>query len=389
MRAATLPNRFTLGANAARATMEIQSPLLIDIAGTELTTDDRRRLSHPLVGGLILFTRNWQSRAQLTALTASIHRLRRDLLICVDHEGGRVQRFRTDGFTHLPPMRALGDLWMKDPMRAQDAASACGHVLAAELRACGVDFSFAPVLDLDWSEQGAAPGPSRSTVIGDRAFHADPRVVTMLAKSVAHGMLRAGMAHCGKHFPGHGHVAADSHTHVPIDRRTLRAILQDDAAPYGWQRSTLTAVMAAHVVYPRVDARPAGYSARWLQAVLRGRLGFGGAVFTDDLSMEGARHIGGQQLTPTEAVLAALDAGCDLALMCNQSLQGGEVLDDVINGLAKAQLTGRWRPSAAADARRTALIPVAPSPDWDELMRSPEYLQSLGLLPDTNPPSKI
>ncbi len=372
--------------------MDHQSPLLIDIAGTTLTADDQRRLAHPLVGGLILFARNWQSRAQLSALTADIHRLRGDLLICVDHEGGRVQRFRTDGFTHLPPMRALGQLWMQDTMRAQDAASACGYVLGAELRACGVDFSFAPVLDLDWQDVPAAPtktratsadrpAASRSSVIGDRAFHADPRVVTMLAKGMAHGMLRAGMAHCGKHFPGHGHVAADSHTHVPVDRRSLSAILQDDAAPYNWLRSTLTAVMAAHVVYPRVDARPAGYSARWLQAVLRGRLGFGGAVFTDDLSMEGARHIQGQPLSPTEAVLAALNAGCDLALMCNQSLQGGEVLDEVIDGLAEAQLKGQWQPSAAAEARRTALLPAAPSPDWDTLMRSPEYLQALALVP--------
>ena len=352
--------------------MDQPSPLLIDIAGTTLTADDRRRLAHPLVGGMILFTRNWESRAQLSALTADIHRLRPDLLICVDHEGGRVQRFRTDGFTPLPPMRALGELWMRDALRAQDAASACGYVLGAELRACGVDFSFTPVLDLDWGPSG---------VIGDRAFHADPRVVTVLAKSLAHGLLRAGMAHCGKHFPGHGYVAADSHTDVPIDRRTLSAILRDDAAPYGWQRSTLTAVMAAHVVYPKVDPRPAGYSARWLQAVLRGRLGFGGAVFTDDLSMEGARRIGGQPLSPTEAVLAALDAGCDLALMCNQSLQGGEVLDDVIDGLAEAQIRGRWRPSAAGEARRTALLPVAPAPDWDTLMRSPAYLEALALLP--------
>ena len=378
--------------------MDLQSPLLIDIAGTALTEDDQRRLAHPLVGGLILFARNWQSRAQLTALTADIHRLRADLLICVDHEGGRVQRFRTDGFTHLPPMRTLGEMWMRDAMRAQDAATACGHVLGAELRACGVDFSFAPVLDLDWT-QGAAPAPStkpaakrtgaanpqpgasRSSVIGDRAFHADARVVTLLAKAVAHGMLRAGMAHCGKHFPGHGYVAADSHTAVPVDRRTLSAILKDDAAPYDWMRSTLTAVMAAHVVYPRVDPRPAGYSARWLQAVLRGRLGFGGAVFTDDLSMEGARHIDGQPLSPTEAVLAALGAGCDLALMCNQSLQGGEVLDDVIDGLAEAQITGRWRPSAAAEERRIALLHTAPAPDWDALVRSPDYQQALALLP--------
>ena len=348
------------------------APLIIDIAGTALTDDDRRRLAHPLVGGLILFARNWQSRAQLSQLSADIKRLRPDLLICVDHEGGRVQRFRTDGFTHLPPMCALGELWMQDAMRAQDAASACGHVLAAELRACGVDFSFTPVLDLDWGPSG---------VIGDRAFHADARVVTMLAKSLTHGLLRAGMAHCGKHFPGHGFTAADSHTDAPRDARSLKAILQDDAAPYGWLGSTLTAVMPAHVIYPKVDSRPAGFSARWLQAILRGRLGFGGAIVSDDLSMEGARRIDGRTLTPTEAVLAALDAGCDLALLCNQSLGNGSVIDDTIDGLAQAQLSGRWQPRPASEARRLALLPAAPAADWDTLMRTPDYLRALALIP--------
>ena len=348
------------------------APLIIDIAGTELTDDDRRRLAHPLVGGLILFGRNWQGRAQLTALCASVKRLRPDLLICVDHEGGRVQRFRTDGFTHLPPMRALGELWMHDAMRAQDAATACGYVLAAELRACGVDFSFTPVLDLDWGPSG---------VIGDRAFHADARVVAMLAKSVMHGLLRAGMGNCGKHFPGHGFVAADSHTDLPRDRRSLKAILADDAAPYGWLGMSLDAVMAAHVVYPKVDARPAGYSARWLQAVLRQRLGFGGAIFTDDLSMQAARHLEGRTVTPVEAVLAALDAGCDLALLCNQSLGGGAVLDEVIDGLARAQVQGRWQPREASAARCQALLPREPAPDWDALMRSPAYLHALALIP--------
>ena len=348
------------------------APLIIDIAGTALTDDDRRRLAHPLVGGLILFARNWQSRAQLSQLSADIKRLRPDLLICVDHEGGRVQRFRADGFTHLPPMRALGELWMQDAMRAQDAASACGYVLAAELRACGVDFSFTPVLDLDWGPSG---------VIGDRAFHADARVVTMLAKSLTHGLLRAGMAHCGKHFPGHGFTAADSHTDAPRDTRSLKAILQDDAAPYGWLGSTLTAVMPAHVIYPKVDSRPAGFSARWLQAILRGRLGFDGAIVSDDLSMEGARRIDGRTLTPTEAVLAALDAGCDLALLCNQSLGNGSVIDDTIDGLAQAQLSGRWQPRPDSEARRLALLPAAPAADWDTLMRTPDYLRALALIP--------
>ena len=348
------------------------APLIIDIAGTELTDDDRRRLAHPLVGGMILFGRNWQGRAQLTALCASVKRLRPDLLICVDHEGGRVQRFRTDGFTHLPPMRALGELWMHDAMRAQDAATACGYVLAAELRACGVDFSFTPVLDLDWGPSG---------VIGDRAFHADARVVAMLAKSVMHGLLRAGMGNCGKHFPGHGFVAADSHTDLPRDRRSLKAILADDAAPYGWLGMSLDAVMAAHVVYPKVDSHPAGYSARWLKAVLRQRLGFGGAIFTDDLSMEAARHIEGRTVTPTEGVLAALHAGCDLALLCNQSLGAGSVLDDAIDGLAEAQIKGAWAPSGASDARRRALLPRQAAADWGTLMRSTDYLHALALLP--------
>lgn len=348
------------------------APLIIDIAGTALTDDDRRRLAHPLVGGLILFARNWQSRAQLSQLSADIKRLRPDLLICVDHEGGRVQRFRTDGFTHLPPMRALGELWMHDAMRAQDAATACGYVLAAELRACGVDFSFTPVLDLDWGPSG---------VIGDRAFHADARVVAMLAKSVMHGLLRAGMGNCGKHFPGHGFVAADSHTDLPRDRRSLKAILADDAAPYGWLGMSLDAVMAAHVVYPKVDSHPAGYSARWLQAVLRQRLGFAGAIFTDDLSMEAARHIEGRTVTPTEAVLAALHAGCDLALLCNQSLGAGSVLDDAIDGLAEAQIKGAWAPSGASDARRRALLPRQAAADWGTLMRSTDYLHALALLP--------
>ncbi len=349
-----------------------QAPVVLDIAGTTLGKDDRRRLRHPLTGGLILFARNWDSRAQLTTLCAEIKAERPDVLICVDHEGGRVQRFRTDGFTHLPPMRALGELWMKDAMSAQDAASACGHVLAAELRACGVDLSFAPVLDLD---HGA------SSVIGDRAFHRDARVATMLAKAVAHGMLRAGMAHCGKHFPGHGYVKADSHVAVPVDRRSLKAILADDAAPYGWLSSTLTAVMPAHVVYPQIDARPAGFSARWLHELLRGELGFTGAIFSDDLSMEGARHLDGGTLSYAEAAVEALNAGCDLVLLCNQSLDGGAAVDALLDGLLQAAEAGRWRPDPGAEQRRSALLPASPPLPWDELMHDAAYQRSLERLP--------
>ncbi len=179
--------------------MTPHAPVVLDIAGTTLTKADRQRLKHPLTGGLILFARNWESRLQLTELTSSIKKIRPDVLICVDHEGGRVQRFRTDGFTALPAMRVLGEMWMKDPLGATDAATAAGHVLAAELRACGVDLSFTPVLDLDHGG---------SSVIGDRAFHRDARVAALLAKSLMHGLLRAGMGNCGKHFPGHGFVKA-------------------------------------------------------------------------------------------------------------------------------------------------------------------------------------
>ena len=253
--------------------MSPHAPLIIDVAGHQLTPQDVRRLSHPLVGGIILFGRNWKDRAALTALCAEVKAVREDLLICVDHEGGRVQRFKQDGFTHIPAMRALGTAWFEASRRAphaahaalsaMDAATACGYVMGAELRACGVDFTFAPILDLDFGASG---------VIGDRAFHRDPAVTAALARSIMQGLLQAGMANCGKHFPGHGFVAADSHTDIPVDKRGLRAILADDAMPYAWLSNSLTAVMPAHVVYPKVDDRPAGFSARWLQEILRGNL---------------------------------------------------------------------------------------------------------------------
>jgi beta-N-acetylhexosaminidase len=352
--------------------MTEHAPVILDIAGTTLTAADRRRLRHPLTGGLILFARNWQDRAQLTALCAEIKAVRADLLICVDHEGGRVQRFRTDGFTHLPPMRALGEQWMRDPMTATDAASAAGYVLGAELRACGVDLSFTPVLDLDHGPSG---------VIGDRAFHRDARVTTLLAKSLMHGLLRAGMAHCGKHFPGHGYVAADSHVAVPVDRRGLKAILADDARPYEWLSTTLASVMPAHVIYPKVDARPAGFSARWLKDILRGQLRFGGAIFSDDLSMEGARQLGERPLSYAEAAALALDAGCDLVLLCNQSVDGGEAVDALLDGLGAQAQAGHWRPDPDSEARRLALLPVAPPLTWDALMHDPGYQLALERLP--------
>jgi len=363
--------------------MTEHAPIILDVAGTSLSVDDRRRLAHPLTGGVILFARNWDNRAQLLDLTSAIKAVRDDLLICVDHEGGRVQRFRTDGFTHLPPMRALGDMWMDDgkgagalagngAMRATNAATAAGYVLGAELRACGVDFSFTPVLDLDHGASG---------VIGDRAFHRDARVVAMLAKSLMHGLLQAGMANCGKHFPGHGFVKADSHTEVPVDKRSLKAILADDAAPYPWLSSTLTSVMPAHVIYPKVDSRPAGFSKRWLQDILRRQMRFDGAIFSDDLSMEGARSLDGQLVSYTDAAVAALDAGCDLVLLCNQSVGRGEPVDELLDGLLAARDRGVWKPSVDSEARRLALLPETLPQPWDELMYQPAYLQALDLLP--------
>ena len=360
--------------------MTQHAPLIIDIAGLSLTKTDRQRLKHPLVGGMILFARNWQDRAQLKQLCQQIKKVRKDLLICVDHEGGRVQRFKTDGFTHLPPMLALGDMWLNDKkggegagaLQATNAASACGFVLGAELRACGVDFSFTPVLDLDFGE---------SSVIGDRAFARDPRMVSLLAKSLMHGLLQSGMANCGKHFPGHGFVKADSHTAIPVDQRSLKAILADDAAPYGWLNSTLSSVMPAHVIYPKVDARPAGFSAKWLNDILRGQLGFGGAIFSDDLSMAGARLIDGVEVSYTEAAEAALNAGCDMVLLCNQSLNGGAAVDELINGLTEAQLKGGWQPSEASEERRLKLLPQTPAPEWEALMVQPDYMHALGLIP--------
>jgi len=352
--------------------MNEHAPLILDIAGTELTDVDRRRLSNPLTGGLILFSRNWQDREQLTRLCADIKAVRADLLICVDHEGGRVQRFRQGGFTHLPPMRVFGEQWMRDALGATNAATAAGYVLASELRACGVDFSFTPVLDLDWGESG---------VIGDRAFHRDARVVSMLAKSLMHGLLQAGMANCGKHFPGHGFVKADSHTEIPVDKRALRAILSEDAAPYGWLNTTLSSLMPAHVIYPKVDSLPAGFSPRWLQAILRESLGFQGAIFSDDLSMEGARRIEDKVVSYTEAAVAALNAGCDMVLLCNQSVGEGRPVDELLDGLAESQLKGQWQGDPVSEQRRLALLPVGESPAWDDLMVQPRYMQALRLLP--------
>ncbi len=284
-------------------------PLMIDIAGLHLTELERERLSHPLVGGVILFARNYQSPQQLSELTAEVHALRSPrLLIAIDHEGGRVQRCR-EGFTRLPPMRRLGELWDKNPPSALDAACQTGYVLAAELLVRGVDLSFTPVLDLDWGH---------SAVVGDRSFHRDPRVVTSLAGQLIEGLHQAGIKACGKHFPGHGWAEADSHVAMPVDERSMDE-LEIDIEPY--RCLPLDAIMPAHVIYPRVDSRPAGFSPVWIRK-LREDIGFDGVVFSDDLSMEGASVAG----DIVDRVAAAWSAGCDMLLVCNAPDKADEVL---------------------------------------------------------------
>ncbi|HJV80551.1 beta-N-acetylhexosaminidase [Noviherbaspirillum sp.] len=347
-----------MNAIAANASL---GPVMLDVVGTTLTDDDIRRIQHPLTGGVILFARNYQNRKQLTALTDAIHTARPGVLIAVDHEGGRVQRFKSDGFTKLPAMRKLGEMWDRNVLEAIKAATDVGFVLAAELRACGVDLSFTPVLDLDYGE---------SSVIGDRAFHRDPRVVTVLAKSLNHGLALAGMANCGKHFPGHGFVQADSHIAIPVDERGLKEILSEDAAPYDWLGLGLSAVMPAHVIYPKVDKNPAGFSKKWL-SILRRDMGFQGVIFSDDLSMEGASVAG----SVVDGARAALSAGCDMVLICNAPAKA----DELLGGL-KMKMSAATRESSA---RIAALLPQTPVLDWDDLqidLRYPAAKQSVQLL---------
>jgi beta-N-acetylhexosaminidase len=289
---------------APRKTMPL-GPVVIDVGGPELDDEDRRRLTHPLTGGVILFKRNYASPEQLSRLTADIHALRDPpLVVCVDHEGGRVQRFR-DGFTVLPAMRLLGREWDAAAPRARRLAHELGFILAAELRAHGVDLSFAPVLDVDHGN---------SSVIGDRAFHGAPEAVGELAVALVQGMNEGGMGAVGKHFPGHGHVRADSHLELPVDPRTYDEIAQEDLAPFARLiRAGLPAIMPAHIVFEKVDARPAGFSPVWLGRVLRETLDFDGVVFSDDLSMAGAGFAG----DIAGRAQAAFEAGCDMVLVCN------------------------------------------------------------------------
>jgi beta-N-acetylhexosaminidase len=337
-------------------------PVMVDVHGATLTEDECARLRHPLVGGVILFARNFENREQLTSLCKAIHGARDEpLLIAVDHEGGRVQRFRSDGFTPLPSMQAFGRIWEEDSLAAQRLACETGYVLGAELRACGVDLAFTPVLDLDYGV---------STVIGDRSFHRDPRVVAMLARALIQGLMLNDMAACGKHFPGHGAVVADSHHEIPYDNREFDEIMQDDAAPYAWLGDlVLPSIMPAHVIYPKVDPSPAGFSRHWIQKILRGDLGYDGVVFSDDLTMEGA-SVAGDILARAEA---ALDAGCDMVLVCNRP----DLADDLLSRLVVDHAAGPR--SARSVERIRRLMPKKAAPDWSTLQADERYQYARGL----------
>jgi beta-N-acetylhexosaminidase len=333
-------------------------PLMLDVAGTALDAEDRELLRHPSVGGLILFARNYADPAQVAALVAEVHALREPrLLVAVDHEGGRVQRFRT-GFTRLPPMRASGRDLAREPRAALARAEQLGWLIGAELRAVGIDLAFAPVLDLDHGV---------STVIGDRAFHRSPDAVSRLAVAVVHGMKRAGMAATGKHFPGHGGIAADSHLELPVDPRPYADLDAADLVPFRrLVEAGLPSVMMAHVVYPAVDPLPASFSPRWIREELRGALDFRGAVFCDDLCMAGAKVIG----DPLARAEAALAAGCDMLPICNDRAAAVAVVDglavapDATRQLRLTRLHGRAAPGdlaalQASEAWRAATAGLA------------------------------
>ncbi|MBU1192305.1 MAG: beta-N-acetylhexosaminidase [Gammaproteobacteria bacterium] len=327
--------------------------VMTDIAGTALSDEDRRRLRHPQVGGVILFSRNYESPQQLTALVTELHALREPrLLIAVDQEGGRVQRFR-DGFTRLPPVGELGRVYDRDPQRALSLATTTGWLMAAELRAVGVDLSFAPVLDLN---REICP------VIGDRAFHRNPEVVAGLAHAYQKGMLAAGMQAVGKHFPGHGGVTLDSHLALPTDTRDLVDIQMEDMLPFVRMiHQGLAGIMVAHVVYSAADTHPAGFSAYWQRVQLRGELGFQGVIFSDDLSMAAADCAGDY---PARAA-AALRAGCDMILVCNRSDAADQVLDS---------LTGYAEPAGLA---RLARLHGRQGQDWSSLHASESWQRAV------------
>ena len=340
-------------------------PLMLDVAGVELAPEDRELLAHPAVGGVILFARNYESPEQVRALIDAIHAAREPhVLVAVDQEGGRVQRFR-DGFTRLPPLACLGELYDSDRTRARHLAQVTGWLMAAELRAVGVDISFAPVLDLDYGV---------STVIGNRALHRRPEVVAELAHAYQSGMHEAGMAATGKHFPGHGAVVADSHQELPVDPRSYADMAQWDMVPFERMiHYGLAAVMMAHVVYAEVDSNPAGFSPFWIQEVLRNRLGFQGLVFSDDLNMEAAACAGDH----SDRARISLEAGCDMVLVCNAREQAGRVAE------ALAEY------SNPVTHTRLARLHGRPAPDLTGLQRDPRWHQAVAAVTGCEPEPEL
>ena len=304
-------------------------PLMVDLEGTAISKTEKNLLLKPEVGGVILFTRNFESVEQLTALVDEIHRLRvPKLLVAVDHEGGRVQRFH-EGFSRIPAAAMYARVAKNDLQKSRRLAENAGWLMAVELRACGIDFSFAPVLDLAHGLSG---------VIGDRAFHSKPTTVATLAYAFMHGMNKAGMQAVGKHFPGHGGVVEDSHVAMPVDHRELDELLRSDIKPFeNMIENKLAAIMPAHVIYDKVDDKPAGYSSFWIENILRQRFAFQGAIFSDDLSMEAAGIAGGFG----ERADAALTAGCDMALVCNHldgAIEAAEYIKGYTNPTSQLRL---------------------------------------------------
>ena len=336
-------------------TLEIpRGPVMADIAGLELDQEEKERLCHPAIGAVILFSRNYESTEQLQALTTQIHELRDPpLLIAVDHEGGRVQRFR-EGFTHLPAMRCYGEMFDDNPSEALQQCSTAGWLMAAELLELGVDFSFAPIADLD---------SGLSDVIGDRAFHSKPGIASELALSFMLGMHKAGMAATAKHFPGHGSVQGDSHHMIPVDERSFDQLSDNDLVPFRVMiASDVEGIMSAHVVYPQMDEQPPTFSRYWLQQVLREQLGYKGLIFSDDLSMAGAKVAGG----PFDRAKAAMDAGCDMVLVCNDT----PALDEVIDGMPSGRLVLPGERLDAFAPKIQIANSLRQSSDWQQAVES-------------------
>ena len=332
-------------------------PLMVDLEGLTLSTEEKQLIQRPMVGAIIFFARNFESRSQLQALVGEIRAIRPELLLCVDQEGGRVQRFR-DGFTRIPPMQKLGRQLAAGEQGAEQLLRDCGWLMASEVLSCGVDFSFAPVLDLD---------QDRCEVIADRSFCDDPTLAAQAARYFMEGMHEAGMATTGKHFPGHGGVHADSHLETPYDERTLAAIRERDMLPFVMLRNELDAVMPAHIVFPNIDQHAVGFSPFWLQDILRTELAYDGVIFSDDLSMKGADVAGGYR----DKAVAALKAGCDMVLVCNDRSGALEVLRVLEEESVK---------DGFAISHRLPRMAMRQKPKWDQLQKQLRWQQTVAQL---------